>query len=147
MVKGDFCPDYLLDGLTYLVVRLKPRNICANVAFLNRYAPDAMLRAELGYGVTTFAVALQNLLKRGVAEDDLDSDWIVFRRGKRRFTEAERRRLIEEFLEDCVIVPEPGPPEAPQQRGSSSSSSAGDEIDKEWVLLGAKSAAAAPRRD
>lgn len=151
-VPQPLTPDDLVDGLTFLVMRLKPNRVCANIAFLLRFAPDTMMNGELGYAVTTFAVVLQALLLRGCADgkDAVDRDWVVFRRGRRRITEAEGRRLLADFMEDCVVIEEPHatcagptpPPEAAVAHtgsggdGDGNGGSVGsDDICKEWVLM------------
>ena len=148
-VPQPLTPDDLVDGLTFLVMRMKPNRVCANIAFLLRFAPDTMMNGELGYAVTTFAVVLQALLLRGCADgkEDVDRDWVVFRRGRRRITEAEGRRLLADFMEDCVVIEEPHatcagptpPPEAAVAHtgsgGDGDGSGGSDDICKEWVLM------------
>lgn len=148
VVPGQLTPDDLVDGLTFLVMRLKPNQVCANIAFLLRYAPDTMMNGELGYAVTTFAVALQALLLRGCddATAAMDAGWVVFRRGRRRITEAEGRRLLADFMKDCVVMEEPPatsdgtaaptpavPPTAAGNDGDDTDDT--DDICKEWVLM------------
>lgn len=159
VVSGTLTPDDLVDGLTYLVMRLKPNQVCANIAFLLRFAPDSMMNGELGYAVTTFAVALQALLLRGCddAAAAMECGWVVFRRGRRRITEAEGRRLLADFMEDCVVVAEPAatcdgtgttPAGAPSEAERAAAAAAAapmtsgdigddgtDDICKEWVLM------------
>ena len=157
VVSGTLTPDDLVDGLTYLVMRLKPNQVCANIAFLLRFAPDSMMNGELGYAVTTFAVALQALLLRGCddAAAAMECGWVVFRRGRRRITEAEGRRLLADFMEDCVVVAEPAatcdgptPAGAPSEAEGAAAAAAAapttsgdigddgtDDICKEWVLM------------
>ena len=132
-------PDDLVDGLTYLVMRLKPNRVCAHIALLLRFAPDAMMNGELGYATTTFAVTLQSLLLRGCADAEMDRGWLMFQRGRRRITEAEGRRLLADFMEDCVVMEEPSAtPQEPAQDAAVASTgedSADNDICKEWVLM------------
>ena len=132
----EISTDVLLEGLTFLVMRLKPRQICANVAFLLRFSPDSVIKGELGYCLTTFAVVLQGLLQKSLSEEEasLEHDWIIFQRGKHRITEAEGRRLLAEFMEDCVVVSDTGD-DTPTAPSSSRKPAPKDDIEKEWVLM------------
>jgi len=156
--------DFLLEGLTFIVMRLKPHQICANIAFLLRFSPDSVIKGELGYCITTFSVVLQGLLQKSIKEEEasLENDWVIFRRGKRRITEAEGRRLLAEFMEDCVVMGESADYDdaevaaalaaaketkprgfysmlSPKKSSSAAPAPAApakkDEIDKEWVLM------------
>jgi len=143
MKPEEISTDVLLEGLTFLVMRLKPRQICANVAFLLRFSPDSVIKGELGYCLTTFAVVLQGLLQKSLSEEEasIEHDWIIFQRGKHRITEAEGRRLLAEFLEDCVVVSDTGDSDeavaaAARAAASPRKPAPKDDIDKEWVLMG-----------